>query len=276
MFITRPATAFLILVAFGYLFYRDRKQMIEAAVPSALGLLLFRVYSSFNRGGILPPYYLTPTAPPPPFFKAYYWLLMSPSRGLLVFSPWIALTIGLIIALRRTLLRQPLVIMSIFWGVMLLALLARTSFWFGGSSYGPRLQGDILPGVVLSTFFAWHALKESGWSGKIRYSVVAVFIVLGLFSGFVHTRQGLFNSFHHVWSAQPYMKSKDPARNAQALNDWQYPQFLVSKKNIEGLVNKYLEETNRGKQKVTVVSYVEPGLDRLIRDTIWAYSRKSF
>ncbi len=83
---------------------------------------------------------------------------LSPSRGLVVFAPWVVLALpGAVVALRRTprlawVLIAPLVA---FFGVV--------SFrveWWAGHGYGPRYPLDVLPLVSLLAAIGWEALAS--------------------------------------------------------------------------------------------------------------------
>lgn len=86
-------------------------------------------------------------------------VLVSPSRGLLVFFPYVLLLpLGLLAARRR---RDPE--LGIWWtasaAIVLLSVLVTASYakWWGGHSLGPRLMTEAAPFLALGTVPLWAA-----------------------------------------------------------------------------------------------------------------------
>ena len=71
---------------------------------------------------------------------------MSPNRGLLVFSPWIALALATLVvpAVRRRLDRS-LIYFLIISLIPYLIILSKYSVWWGGHCFGPRYWTDVIP-----------------------------------------------------------------------------------------------------------------------------------
>jgi len=83
--------------------------------------------------------------------------LVSPSRGLFVFCPWIGLALVLLPATYRRLQPWPLIGVLLLTLPVFLAQLAMFSIWWGGHSFGPRFWIDVTPlfAVVLNAAFEW-------------------------------------------------------------------------------------------------------------------------
>lgn len=102
--------------------------------------------------------------------------LFSPSRGLFVFCPWIAVALATLPAQRARLERWPLI------GALLLASLAfgfqlsLVAVWWAGHSFGPRYWTDATP--VFAIVLAW-ALQ---WSWLRSRPLFGVLLLTGLFS----------------------------------------------------------------------------------------------
>jgi hypothetical protein len=87
-------------------------------------------------------------------------LLVSPSRGLFVYSPILLATVlGIGPALRHGPHRRAFAWLAGGLGVTLLVL-STYSLWFAGISFGPRLLTDFMPAVVLFLVPAWGTLES--------------------------------------------------------------------------------------------------------------------
>lgn len=92
---------------------------------------------------------------------------------------------------------------------------------WAGWCYGPRFFLEILPGVAVMMLEVHERFAER-W--KIRFT--QVFVVLSLWGIFVHTYQGLYNTFTKAWNGMPNI---DNTWHYAGMN-WHYPQFLASEK----------------------------------------------
>jgi hypothetical protein len=130
-------------------------------------------YDSANRLGL-----------PSTFWEAIGANLISPGRGLLIFSPIVIVAgAGLAIAWRRRSI-GPLEGMSVVAIVGLLIVVSTQPIWWAGSSYGPRYMSETLPFIfVLALPFvdwarAWHAQALKDRSARYRISAVIVAVLL--------------------------------------------------------------------------------------------------
>jgi hypothetical protein len=110
-------------------------------------------------------------------------LLVSPSRGLLVFSPWVLLALpGAVAAVRG---RDPLRGSLVVGIVAVLAVNAGYADWWGASCWGPRRLLELLPAfAVLSFDPAWGATPPR-WFRRLAPPLVAwsVFVsAIGFFA----------------------------------------------------------------------------------------------
>jgi len=83
--------------------------------------------------------------------------LLSPSRGLFVFSPWIALALASLPATARTLRELPLN-RHLLWSLIpFFLLLSKYAVWWGGHCFGPRYWTDAVPifAVLLGLSLDW-------------------------------------------------------------------------------------------------------------------------
>jgi hypothetical protein len=83
--------------------------------------------------------------------------LLSPNRGLLVFSPWVAVALAVAPAALRRLPRGSLPGWLLAALVPYLLVLSKYAVWWGGGSFGPRYWIDAVPvlGVLLACGLDW-------------------------------------------------------------------------------------------------------------------------
>jgi len=110
-------------------------------------------------------------------------LLISPSRGLLVFSPvFIFSAIGIYLWLRGSRFPHS----EIYWISMLviilqLLMLGRSRWWWGGFSYGPRLLTDVVPCLVILLVPAMNLVERSrAWRVAFGLAVCLSIAVQGI------------------------------------------------------------------------------------------------
>lgn len=76
--------------------------------------------------------------------------MISPSRGLLVFTPVLVFSIaGILRALRSGWMRPLSICLTVLVILHWVSISLFVGIWWGGYSYGPRLFSDMLPILVL-------------------------------------------------------------------------------------------------------------------------------
>jgi len=138
-------------------------------------------------------------------------LLASPSRGLLIFSPIVAVALaGLASAWRQPLgtgLRWMLAAAALQF-----AAYSWYAVWWGGHSFGPRYLLDVLPLVAPAAALGVARLRQS--------RVVTVLMGLLLAWSIAVAAAGAFVYPHERWNTTP----SDVDRNHDRLWDWRDPQ----------------------------------------------------
>lgn len=112
-------------------------------------------------------------------------LLLSPSRGLLVYSPVLVFALaGLVLALGDR--RQPLLrwLAAAAGGTLL--MLGGFSVWWGGHSFGPRLPADILPLLALFLLPVWPWLGRRRLLRTVFVGLLGVSIAVQALGAFYH------------------------------------------------------------------------------------------
>src|SRR5262249_1505832 len=111
---------------------------------------------------------------PHQFWLRLYGLLLSPSRGLLVFSPVILIPVYLIIRYWNVLPERELAVLAVVAIGMHLLILSSYSSWWAGA-YGPRLMLDVVPWFVLLAILGIRAFVEDhGLSFAPRLLITSV------------------------------------------------------------------------------------------------------
>jgi hypothetical protein len=145
--------------------------------------------------------------------------LVSPARGLFVFSPVLLVAVygmvtGLRNRLRRDLNRALVAIIVLHWFVI-----ASFPHWWGGHSYGPRLFTDMMPYFAYFFAVAMTGLQRfRAWPRRAAWVATAL---LAAMSFWIHCRGA--NSYPvHWWNSQPTNVDLHPER----LWQWSDLQFL--------------------------------------------------
>ena len=189
---------------------RDRwRDVLAFGGGGGVVLVLFVTYSWSIYQQWFPPYYSANNMLSlSTFGEALLGNLLSPSRGILVYSPF--LVFGVFAFFGKSAIPKPLIWIS---GLAILGhwgLISAAGMWYGGVSYGPRFFCDALPYfmVLLIPFLAqWDQHSRAGKAG---------FAILVLCGFFIHYR-GANDQVVLDWNDH----------NTQAkLWDYASPQFL--------------------------------------------------
>ncbi len=242
-FFCRPTAAFAVLAAILALAptgvapeARKRYDLKQRQVwlPLALGsALLAMALIALDLAEWMPRYYsplkLTPQTP---LLTGLYGSLLSPSRGLLVYSPFLLPVATACLWQLRPLAGVKLFRLAAVWSGLHLAAIATKGVWWGGHCYGPRLLAEVMLPAVLMTCLAWRQLECR--RHRARYLFAAAYLACGLAAGYIHSYQGLFNPEARRWSSMP-----DIDHHPRLAFDWRYPQFLASTSSLEQRVLEF-------------------------------------
>lgn len=100
-----------------------------------------------------------------PFLDGFSGLLISPGRGLFIFSPILLFSI---LGLWR-IFRSPsdpirtMLLYTLCGTLLVIFLHSKWCSWWGGLSYGPRLISDLLPGMCLALYPAADIVRNKIW-----------------------------------------------------------------------------------------------------------------
>jgi hypothetical protein len=188
-------------------------------------------------GSVLQPYFGSDNLSlQPAFLEALAANLVSPARGLLVFSPIVLAAVGGVVVAKSRghldiLQRVSLLTIPLSW----ILVSGFGSEWWGGNTYGPRFMTDTLPFIfVLSLpLVDWlrgpaEKFRTSARISGIRMACLLATAALVLVSVAFNAEGGLLRSTT-CWNSQPRNVDKDPSR----VWSWSDPQFLTGFRSLE-------------------------------------------
>lgn len=150
------------------------------------------------------------------FFEALAGNLISPSRGLFIFSPLLLFSLyGIFLKWKQKTIEK---LDGILFSIMIFHWILISSYfhWWGGHSIGPRLFTDMLP------YFVYFLIPVIAHMKKIigiqRIVFVFVFFALLFVSFFIH--------FHSATSIDVWLWNGDPMTLESRLWGWTDLQFL--------------------------------------------------
>jgi hypothetical protein len=163
------------------------------------------------------PRYFHPDAPGVyPMLPGFAMNLVSPSRGLLVFTPVFVFSIvGMALAIRN---RWCWPLSPYLIAIVCLHAILISRYW-SGHSFGQRYWADMTPLLVLFLIPCIQFWEELG--GVRRRAWAGAFLALALCGVFVHAR-GATSLAVNQWSLYPVNLDNAPGR----VWDWSDPQFL--------------------------------------------------
>lgn len=148
-------------------------------------------------------------------------LLVSPSRGLLIYCPYLAVVAALLVACRRHLRDAGLLLPALLALGAHTALFSSYNGWHGNWAYGPRYFCDVLPWFVLLTAMSVQALGTMPIARWYKLVAVAGLVACFGWSGFVHYRGA------NVKAAWHWNDLTRTLGDEGAVKDWRHPQFLT-------------------------------------------------
>jgi hypothetical protein len=211
----RPPNVLLLLVFFVYVVFHHRPRVLAFTIPPLVIGSFVIAYNIFYFGSPIGGYVRVGAAEffnaPSP--EALAGLLVSPSRGMLYYSPvlifaWAGLTGALVSR------RDPLLEYSALATVLLLLFYSTWRWWNAAFSYSYRFLVDLLPALALFLAVIWPWVMARRWR-------VALLMVATVFSIGVQAI-GAF-CYPCGWYETPVPVS---STNDARFWDWSDPEFL--------------------------------------------------
>lgn len=218
-YVMRPTSAITVAVLGVWILLTQRDRLVGLVGGAAAVLVPFVAVNLWVYGKALAPYYDTgrpKSGTRLPFLESLGVNAISPSRGLLVYTPLLVLIpLSVVLAKRRG---GPM-------GIYYSALVASVMHWVvissygytAGSAYGARFFTEITPLFVVLLVPLFTALMGKTLSTAVRLATVALVVLSVLVNAGGATLRSGF-----CWSASPVFIDDDPGR----LWDLSDPQLL--------------------------------------------------
>ncbi len=217
----RPTNALMLVAGLAVVLISARRSWWRYVVGAAAVAVPWCVVTVVTYGSLLQPYGdVNRLGVHDEFGEALAANLISPGRGLFVFSPIALLAVAGAVHVVRSRSRDPLlwaavVVLPLHW-----VLVSLYRHWWGGSSYGPRLFTDVLPLLLLLAITLGGADTFSrAW---VRTGTGMAVTALAAASIVVHAEGALVLS-SGCWSSVPVAIDADSSRV------WSMTDALVTK-----------------------------------------------
>lgn len=215
---TRPTNAVGLALFALWCLKRNWRILLSYVAGSSLVLTMWMTFNSINGLGPLPSYSNTSRLSLHPGFReALVANLISPARGLFIFSPILLLSfVGLCLVGRDT-RRDHLEYFAFTAAVATWIGVSMFPHWWGGHSYGPRLMMDVLPYLFLASIPAIavldQRLQQRTSSNRHVFTSPALLVILVLsgWSVLAHA-QGALMGEPACWNRVPVDVDQQPDR----------------------------------------------------------------
>ncbi|MFY9726066.1 MAG: hypothetical protein WB579_25455 [Bryobacteraceae bacterium] len=214
-FAVRPSNAVSAIVLTVYVAVHYRRYLLRFVLCAAPVAAIFFGYQVTVRHSFIP-YYVTGPRVHYPEVLGIAMNLVSPNRGLLIFTPVFVVAIaGMAIAWRR---RWCFPLVPYLIAILCLHTAVIASIW-PGHCFGPRYYSDM--GHLFLLFLIPAILEWRKMQGRARTAAACLFLALAAFGVFVHSR-GATSRAANQWSILPVNVDSDTSR----VWDWKDLQFL--------------------------------------------------
>ena len=224
-YVVRPTAAIPVVVVTIYVAVFYRRWLIRYIGWALLIAVPWLAYNEAIYGALFSPYYLGLSygvGGDLVFLESFFGQLISPARGLLVYSPVFLLAFtGFALSLRIPGDRA----LHLAYGAVVAGILLSQGLlasWWAGHSFGPRYTTAIVRFLAYFTAFNLQLPPSFGrptravaWSGTVALAAVSIVI---------HA-QGALRTSPNLWNAIPNNIDQHPER----LWDWTDPQFMRTK-----------------------------------------------
>lgn len=225
-YVVRPTNSVPFLLLTIFVFFQYRHYFLRYLFWAMTIAVPFFLYNLSIYHSVLPPYYLPQRHEMgfhSGFLEALAGNLISPARGLFLFSPIFLYSIyGVALKINEkqfgSLDFSLLGIIFLHWVVI-----SFSSMWWAGWSFGPRLFSDMIPFLI---YFLIPVMREMPkWRGIKKMILISIFLCSMFISFSIHFR-GANHWEVYNWNNDPVNVDTQPDR----VWDWRDAQFLRGKK----------------------------------------------
>jgi len=231
----------VLLTIFVFLHYRSYFGFYLSGMVVLLGAFFIFNYTVYES--LIPPTYISQgVLPGRNFAEGLLGVLLSPSRGLFIFSPIFIFSLyGIFLKIKyhqfEIIDKYLLTILFFHW-----IIIGTFPRWWAGWSFGPRYFSDIIPYFI---YFMFPVLKHQMMFKDIkRWAYNCLFYCFIIFSFFVHFRGAVYADVIY-WNALPVSIDLTLER----LWEWKDIQFL------RGLINEHSDFSY--KAQIDLISFTD-------------------
>jgi len=249
LYFVRPTNSINIVAITIYLLMYYKKIVLPYLLTGLFWLVGFTAFSWYNFKTLVPDYYLPERLGSNTFWEALAGNLISPARGIFIYFPLLLFIIYLLVRYYRYIFTHSLVWLSASVIILHWIMISTFHHWWGGHSYGPRLQTDLIPRFVLLSVLGIDGMRSCFNKATVsnldqgallfkRAGLITCVGFLILTSCFIHYR-GAVCVETQLWNVGPKNVDEHPAR----IWNWRKPQFLAGmlRPSPEDLVGNYIE-----------------------------------
>jgi hypothetical protein len=216
MFFVRPTASGPIICVSAYVLIFHRRKFLVYAATGTIWLIALAMYSTRIFGTVFPDYYQQVWGDAHSMLVGIFGTLFSPSRGLFVYCPMLAVVFYILIRNWHALASRRLAILSMVSSLAVLLVVASHMDWWGGNCYGPRYLSDTVPWLVMLAIMAMATIPTT--SRTFRNPAIAIGAFLLLVSIVIQA--------HGAYSFET-LKWNDKRPLPDVMLDWSQPQFLA-------------------------------------------------
>jgi hypothetical protein len=195
--ICRPSNVFMAIPIAAYVLLRRRDQLLGFCLAGVPPLLWFIAYNMHYNGSLVSTGFAIGIIDPArlwdlgthlfrtPLSEGLAGILMSPSRGLFIYSPILLVAfVGMVMVWRDS--KSVLLKYLSLAPLLTILLTAKWINWYGGGSYGPRLLADITPFLCL---YLYPPFERAQLRPLLQYAIAGLLVLsiglhaLRVFSG---------------------------------------------------------------------------------------------
>jgi len=234
-FFVRPTNAIMIVAVTSFLLIVYKYKVLPTLITGGFWFICFILFSRILYASFLPIYYgaSIPNYHGTTFLSQFAvrmdgiaGMLISPSRGVLIYVPVILFVCFLLLVFRKYIMNIPIFYVSIVIYIANILLYSSFSMWWAGHAYGARYLTDVVPWLVVCSAVGIDAMLR--WKGlrrpsPFRYAAILSFGAILLSMSIFINGRGAICQETWAWNVTP----ENVDKSALQRWNWRYPQFLA-------------------------------------------------